>query len=105
MTTPPPFRDRIVGRMIEDLLGPLKADEVLRDRPTQRYATGILYPKGTRIEASEDEDGGQAVNEKEDAASSPEDSGVSLHAALKPSVAGLSFAVKKDADRNPVAKF
>ena len=104
MTTPPPFRDRIVARMIEDLVGPLSVDEVLKDRPTQRYTTGILYPQGTRIEASEDEDGGQAVNETEDAASSPEEAGVSLHAALKPSVAGLSFAVKRIDAHTPIAK-
>jgi hypothetical protein len=93
--TIPLFRDRIVSRLVEDLLGPLETDEVLADRPTQRYTTGILYPQGSRIEASENEDGGQAVNETEDAASSQEETGVSLHAALKPSVAGLSFAVKK----------
>jgi len=64
------------------------------DRPTQRYSTGILYPRGSRIEAAEDEDGGLAANVDEDAASSPEEAGVSLHAALKPSVAGLSFAIQ-----------
>ena len=35
-----------------------------------------------------------AVNETEDSASQAEDSGVSLHAALKPSAVGLSFAVE-----------
>lgn len=88
------LRDRIVARLIEDLVGPLSADEVLSDRPSQRYSTGILYPRGSRIEAQEDEDGGLAVNEAEDSVSVPEDAGVSLHAALKPSVAGLSFAVQ-----------
>jgi hypothetical protein len=84
--------------LIEDLLGPLSRDEVLSDRPTQRYSTGILYPRGSRIQPEEDEDGGLAANVDEDAASSPEEAGVALHAALKPSVAGLSFAVQP-ADR------
>jgi len=95
------LRDLIVVRLVEDLIGPLKADEVLADRPTQRYSTGILYPRGSRIESAENEDGGLAVNEIEDSASAPEDTGVSLHAALKPSVAGLSFAVQPDEPRTP----
>jgi hypothetical protein len=80
--------------LIEDLVGPLSPSETLSDRPTQRYSTGILYPRGSRIGAEENEDGGLAVNEADDAASTPEEAGVSLHAALKPSVAGLSFAVQ-----------
>lgn len=88
------FRDRIVTRLREDLVGPLQTDELISDRPTQRYSTGILYPKGTRIEPREDEDGGAAVNANEDSASEPENGGVALHAALKPSVAGLSLAIQ-----------
>jgi hypothetical protein len=98
----PLFRDRIVARLVEDLVGPLSATETLTDRPTQRYSTGILYPRGSRIEAAENEDGGLAVNEHEDAAASPEEMGVSLHAALKPSVAGLSFAVQRADQASPV---
>lgn len=90
----PLFRDLIVTRLIEDLVGPLEPDEALSDRPTQRYSTGILYPRDARIEPQEDEDGGLAVNIDEDAASEPEESGVSLHAALKPATAGLSFALE-----------
>jgi len=87
------FRDRIVRRLVEDLVGPLSPCETLLDRPTQRYSTGILYPRGSRIEAKEDEDGGLAANVSEETTSAPEGA-VSLHAALKPSVAGLSFAVE-----------
>lgn len=90
----PLFRDRILSRLVEDLIGPLDPNEVLSDRPTQRYSTGILYPRETRIEPQEDEDGGLAVNVNEDAASEPEEAGVSLHAALKPASAGLSFALE-----------
>jgi hypothetical protein len=97
----PPFRDRILARLIEDLVGPLTPTEVLSDRPTQRYSTGILYPRESRIEPEDDQDGGLAANEIEDSASSPEDAGVSLHAALKPSAAGLSFAVERSGHDNP----
>lgn len=94
-------RDRVIVRLVEDLVGPLKPNEVLTDRPSQRYSTGILYPRGSRIRPEEDEDGGQAVNVNEDAPSAPDNGGVSLHAALKPSVAGLSFAVKPAIQRSP----
>ena len=93
MTTPL-FRDRILARLVEDLVGPLDANEVISDRPTQRYSTGILYPRDTQMEPQENEDGGGAVNLVEDAASEVEEAGVSLHAALKPATAGISFALE-----------
>ena len=91
------FRDRILARLVEDLVGPLEANEVLADRPTQRYSTGILYPRYSQMEPQENEDGGGAVNLVEDAASDVEEAGVSLHAALKPATAGLSFAIETSA--------
>jgi hypothetical protein len=90
----PLFQDWILARLVEDLVGPLAPNEVLSDRPTQRYSTGILYPRDARMEPQEDEDGGLAVNVTEDAASEPEEAGVSLHAALKQATAGLSFALE-----------
>ena len=93
MTTPL-FRDRILARLVEDLVGPLDVNEVISDRPTQRYSTGILYPRDTQMEPQENEDGGGAVNLVEDAASEVEEAGVSLHAALKPATAGISFALE-----------
>ena len=45
------------------------------------------------MEPEEDEDGGGAANLVEDTASEIEEVGVSLHAALKPATAGLSFAL------------
>lgn len=103
MTSSSLFRNRVVIRLIEDLVGPLSENEALSDRPTQRYSTGILYPQNTQIAPEEDEDGGLAVNEVEDAASSPDVNGVSLHATLKPSSAGLSFAVEpSEAGKLPI---
>ena len=90
----PLFRDRVLARLVQDLVGPLDANEVLSDRPTQRYSTGILYPCDARMEPQEDEDCGGAVNLIEDTASGTEEASVSLHAALKPASAGLSFALE-----------
>lgn len=97
------FRDRVVARLIQDLVGPLSETEVLTDRPTQRYSTGILYPRDSQINPEEDEDGGLPVNVAEDAVSSPDEAGVSLHASLKPSAMGLSFAVKSGSEGRPPA--
>src|SRR5207244_2751637 len=52
------FRDQIAVRLVEDLVGPLSEREIIADRPSQRYSTGILYPQGARIEAEENQDGG-----------------------------------------------
>ena len=88
------FRDKIASRLREDLVGPLAEHEVLTDRPSQRYSTGILYALDSPIEEEEDHGRDLEVNVSEDTASDPDISGVSLYAALKPSVAGISFAVK-----------
>ena len=90
------FRDTIATRLREDLVGPRSEHEVLTDRPTQLYSTGILYPQDSPIEDEEDQDQGLAVNVNEDAASDPDTAGVPLYAVLKPSVAGLSFAVNPE---------
>ena len=100
------FRDTVAGRLREDLVGPRSENEVLSDRPTQVYSTGILYPQDSPMEDEEDQDHDLAVNEDEDAASDPDTSGVPLYAALKPSVAGLSFAVKQETDEaSPKVEF
>lgn len=92
------FRDEILLRLRQDLIGPLNPNEVLSDRPSQRYSTGILYPRDAPILPEENEDGGAAVNEDEDSPSQPEEPGVSLHAALKPASAGLSFALQSETE-------
>ena len=100
------FRDVIASRLREDLVGPLAEEEVLTDRPSQRYSTGILYPLDSKIEEDEDQELDLAVNEFEDSASDPDTTGVPLYAALKPSVAGLSFAVKSEnSEVIPTAEF
>ena len=95
------YRDRIVSRLIQDLVGPMLDAEVLSDRPTQRYSTGILYPRDSQIMPEEDEDGGLPVNIGEEA-SIAEEPDVSLHASLKPSSMGFSFAVRPDGNQSPL---
>lgn len=88
----------MADRLRQDLIGPMAPNEALGDRPSQRYATGILYPKDTNVAPEEDEDGdGLVVNQAEDGPSGP-DSGVALHTTLKPSVMGMSFAIRPASD-------
>ena len=102
----PQFRDTIASRLKKDLIGPQSEHEVLFDRPTQRYSTGILYPQDSLIEEEDDQDQALEANTREDTASDPDTSGVPLYATLKPSVAGLSFAVYPEANGCiPVAEF
>ena len=102
----PLFRDTIASRLREDLIGPRSEHEVLSDRPSQVYSTGILYPQDSPIEVEEDQDQGLMVNEAEDAASDPDTAGVPLYAVLKPSVAGISFAVRPESrERTPTLNF
>ena len=103
MSASPLFRDTIASRLREDLIGPGSEHEVLSDRPTQLYSTGILYPQDSPIVDEEDQDHGLVVNESEDAASDPDTGGVPLYAALKPSVAGISFAVRAETRPQTVA--
>ena len=63
------FRERIVDRLRQDLIGPISETEILLDRPTQRYSTGILYPRESQMQPEEDEDGGVTVNDDDDDAS------------------------------------
>ena len=94
----PLFRNTIASRLKEDLSWPSNRDtKFSADRPTQRYSTGILYPLHSRIEPEEDQDHDLVVNVVEDTASEPGHSQRSLSTRLlKPSVAGLSFAVKPE---------
>lgn len=98
------FRDQILLRLKEDLVGPLSTNEVISDRPTQRYSTGILYPKDAPMGPEENQDGGGAVNQAEDAAAEPEEEGVSLHSVLKPAAAGVSFSAQSVSGELPVLR-
>ena len=89
-------RDRLIARVADDLIGPkFGPDEVIDERPTGRYLTGILFPQQTTFPEEEDETV-QAENtaggdEAEEAAEE-----VALFRSFKPSTCGFSFAVRGD---------
>jgi hypothetical protein len=90
-----PNRQAIVRRLREDLVGPLHPDELLEDRPSDRYLTGILYPMKSE-QSPEDQEalslGGEETGDTAEEAAPPERS--QRHAS-----AGLSFAVRSSGDR------
>lgn len=85
-------RRHIVGRLGEDLVGPGKDDEIIADRPSDRYLTGILFPLRTVIGPEEDDDADSAAAEEGDGGGEA----VSASNALRPSTAGLSFATRPE---------
>lgn len=87
-------RDLILERLTQDILGPGAPDEVIEDRPTDRYLTGILFPVRSEFDVEEDDEAAEADDNQ--------DSGTGLDsiragATFRPSSAGLSFAVKPKA--------
>ncbi len=87
------LRQRMIARLREDLIGPSSASEEIGDRPTDRYMTGILYPLETEIPEEEDESLEVEPGTKD--ADADEDDGVALISTLKPSAAGISFALRR----------
>jgi hypothetical protein len=88
-------RENLENRLRADLIGPQHDREIITDRPTDRYLTGILFPIG-RVPEEEDESLG--VGEEDDATSATPDEGAPLSVSFRPSSMGMSFCV---AGKNP----
>ena len=84
-------RAEILNRLEEDLIGPSELEELLTERPTDRYLTGILYPPDQRVPDDDADESSEAVGGP-DAAESI-NSGVGLARTIRPSSIGLSFRV------------
>ncbi len=93
MTDP---RDILAARLVDDLVGPLAADERIPDRPVDRYLTGILYPEESRFGADENDGDGAASGGGGDD-DGADDAQIALHQQLKPSAMGLSFRIRAEA--------
>lgn len=84
-------RDTLLERLKVDLIGPEEPNELISDRPTDRYLTGILFPPRTSISPEDDDEASDA--DDADAVGTALD-GVKAASAFRPSSAGLSFAVR-----------
>lgn len=85
----PLIRDHAVTRLMEDILGPQKIDEVLNSRPSDTYLTGLIWPTEEIVEM--DGDSEEALDDANDDFSSI---AAGQH---KPSAFGVSFAIPNSA--------
>jgi len=88
-------RNTLLERLKTDLIGPKTVDEIISDRPTDRYLTGILFAPKTSFSAEEDDEASDADNA--DGPGTALD-GVKAASTFRPSSAGLSFAVQPTGD-------
>ncbi len=94
------IRDEIVSRLHADLVGPHSPDEILENKPSDVYLTGILWPSRSEISLTE-EDGSGGDSEDDDI--SP---GLSIAGQQRPSTMGVSFATsKKDGIANIIVDY
>lgn len=93
----PDARDVLLDRLKTDLVGPGERNEIISDRPTDRYLTGILFPPRTEVSSEEDDDAAEA----DDAEGSDTSlDGIRTTSTFRPSSAGLSFAVQPESSRS-----
>lgn len=84
-------RDLLALRLHEDLVGPRSADEVLTDRPSDVYLTGILWPQRTGMTGEEDDRLAVGGSSGADDGQETDTAAVPVASIQKPSVAGISF--------------
>lgn len=87
-------RTLILERLRRDLIGPTSDEEVIRDAPSDRYLTGILFPTRSPVGADAD-DGADPANA--DSETTGADDTVPMSSVVRPSSAGLSFALRPGA--------
>ena len=90
------IRDELTAALERDLIGPGSPEEIINDRPGDRYLTGILFPPQTRLGADQDDDAGTGGD-----GDSSEAEAIAGSNTLRPSTAGLSFALKPPAGGEP----
>jgi len=91
------IRDQFVERLAMDIIGPGTENEVIGDRPSDRYLTGILFPPRLALGGDQDED-----SESEgDLDGGPGSEAVAGANVMRPSTAGLSFALRPEAGSLP----
>lgn len=90
-------RSYLIARLTEDVFGPSTPDEILDDKPSDRYLTGILFPQRTAIGADEDERLDAATGGDDDDGDDGAAEEVPTSVMRKPSAAGLTVRCEADA--------
>lgn len=87
-------RAKMSARLKQDLIGPRGELEALRGKPSDVYLTGILWPQGSAMPLDQDEklEFGSAGKSDEKVEEGTEE--VPSKSIMRPSSAGLSFAIR-----------
>ncbi len=103
MNAPPQARDHLLERLERDLIGPIDLGdptEILHDHPSDKYLTGILFPRQVAIPQEEDDN----LQSADDDDTSAEEAAVPLSQCVRPASAGISFTVRRsDGSQSPPA--
>ena len=83
-------RDEIIKRLSIDLIGPQSVDEILNDKPSDVYMTGILWPSKTEFTSIDDDSASESESDEDDLQNS-----LSIQGQQKASSMGLTFAVSE----------
>lgn len=90
------FRDELVRRLRNDLMGPVDGDdEIIKDAPVTAYSAGVLFPRRKDDETVRLEKGEKDVDLAPSrlAVDESDDTGVALANLQSPSSMGMTFAV------------
>ena len=91
-------REIFINRLKEDLIGPLKKDEILKVSPESTYLNGILYPSDVN-EPDEQDDETDPIVQDSDTYDEIKDR-ISNNKIRKPSSMGLSFCLNSKKNKN-----
>jgi Helicase conserved C-terminal domain len=95
-------RELLVERLHQDLVGPRQPNEVLSDRPSDVYLTGVLWPPRVEMTGEDDDQLATGGSSSATDAQNNEADSVPANYLQKPSVAGISFCAVSES--SPVAE-
>ncbi len=90
-------RSILLERLRTDFVGPTYGEmEVIEDRPSDRYLTGMLFPQNIRISEEEDEEIEDVQSGRTNSADTESTGNVAVSRTARPATAGISFALVGD---------
>jgi len=84
-------RDKIIERLSMDLIGPISEDEVINNKPSDLYMTGILWPAKTEFSSADDDSATDSDSDEDDLQNT-----LPMQGQQKASSMGITFAVPED---------
>lgn len=92
-------RDGVLARLAADIVGPHDSAETLDARPSDVYASGILWPQNLAPDPADDDRlGVEGDADADEGTPADETEAVAVSSLRRPSAAGLSFAVSSAED-------